>query len=100
MAAPSTTPLTKLQLHLTCKNLMDLDKFSKSDPQVYVFLQDDVAGNWGEVGRTEMIKDNLNPVFTTPINVNYEFERLQKLRFAVVIRLSSLISKCTYLLQG
>ena len=35
-----------------------MDSFSKSDPQVVVFMKEN--GAWGEVGRSEVIDDNLN----------------------------------------
>ena len=36
------------------------------------------------VGRTEVIRDNLNPVFSTPIVMDYSFEKEQKVRFLVL----------------
>lgn len=39
--------------------------------------------DWKEVGRTEMIKDSLNPDFTKMIKIDYFFEKYQKLRFDV-----------------
>ena len=34
-------------------------------------------------GRTEMIKDNLNPEFVKKFQINYYFEESQKLKFEV-----------------
>ena len=36
-----------------------------------------------KVGTTEVIPDNLNPVFVTPINLDYYFEKQQNLRVDV-----------------
>ena len=36
------------------------------------------------VGRTEMIKNNLNPSFNTPIEIQYTFERLQNLEIKII----------------
>ena len=36
-----------------------------------------------QFGRTEKIKNNLNPKFTKSIDVDYHFENVQKLQFCV-----------------
>ena len=36
-----------------------------------------------QIGRTERIKNNLNPNFTKKINIDYFFEEVQLLKFAV-----------------
>jgi hypothetical protein len=36
-----------------------------------------------QVGRTEQVKDNLNPNFAQSVTVDYHFEELQKLKFSV-----------------
>lgn len=36
------------------------------------------------VGQTEVIKDCLNPKFSTPIVVDYYFQELQELRFTII----------------
>jgi hypothetical protein len=56
-----SVPLSKLELHFSCDALKNMDRLSKSDPQVYVYLQDPRTKVWSEVGKTEVIKDNLNP---------------------------------------
>ena len=38
---------------------------------------------WTAVGATETIMDSLNPDFTTPIVMNYYFERKQHLKFEI-----------------
>ena len=38
---------------------------------------------WHEVGRTEIIMDNLSPTFVTSFTVEYHFEERQKLRVDV-----------------
>ena len=49
---------------------------------VVVFENMDDYG-WKEVGRTEMIKNSLNPEFTKLIKMEYHFETNQKIRFDV-----------------
>jgi len=66
---------------LSCNKLKDLDFVGKSDPQVRVFLQ--TNGQWGFIGQTEMIKDNLNPQFKQTVAVEFIFETKQALKFEV-----------------
>ncbi|KNC82031.1 hypothetical protein SARC_05668 [Sphaeroforma arctica JP610] len=75
----------KVDLFFKCKDLADLDVRSKSDPQIWLYsceggaLKNDIL-----VGKTEIIKDNLNPVFATSIRVDYMFEKNQEFKFIVV----------------
>eukprot|EP01119_Soliformovum_irregulare_P011920 TRINITY_DN3051_c0_g1_i1.p1 TRINITY_DN3051_c0_g1~~TRINITY_DN3051_c0_g1_i1.p1 ORF type:complete len:604 (+),score=195.97 TRINITY_DN3051_c0_g1_i1:84-1895(+) len=78
MAAITSDPVQPVDLTISCKNLRNLDALSKSDPQVIVYL------DGREIGRTEMINDNLNPRFVKQIRIDYHFEAIQKLRFLVV----------------
>lgn len=77
-------PTTKLELHISCKNLKNLDLLSKTDPLVIVYLKDAMSQKWCELGRTEGVKDNLSPVFTKSILIYYYFEEVQPLKFMVV----------------
>jgi hypothetical protein len=43
-----------------------------------------VNTNWVQVGRTEQIKNNLNPDFKTRITMNYFFEKDQKIKFVMI----------------
>ena len=49
--------------------------FGVSDPQLTVYLKNSDADKtaWKEIGKTEQIKNSLDPVFHTPISVNYIF---------------------------
>lgn len=60
-------------------NLVNLDAFSLSDPLVVVYQKK--GDSWEELGRTEMIKDNLNPKFVRSFTLDYHFETQQLLRF-------------------
>jgi len=79
----SEIPLSKLLLRFECKNLPNLDTFSLSDCQIWAHIKDRMD-QWQLIGRTEIIKDNLNPVFATPIPVDYYFEEVQMMKFVVV----------------
>ena len=52
----------KLTLHLEGRNLLNKDRFGKSDPYVCAFVVT-VTGSLKFVGKTEVIKNNLNPVW-------------------------------------
>jgi hypothetical protein len=70
-------------LRFSCKNLIDMDTFSKSDPMVVVYMKSGGEHSYSEVGRTEMIKDNLNPRFVKSLELDYRFETMQRIRFCV-----------------
>ena len=45
---------------------------------------DEPVGRGQLLGKTEVIHDNLNPVFSVPVITDYCFERVQKLRFLLL----------------
>lgn len=69
-----------------------MDVMSLSDPFV-ITMEQDGTGEWKELGRTEIVVNNLkcecihsvtySPVFVTRILLNYRFESIQRLRFLV-----------------
>uniref|UniRef100_A0A8C2XPQ5 Copine II n=1 Tax=Cyclopterus lumpus TaxID=8103 RepID=A0A8C2XPQ5_CYCLU len=73
--------VTRVELSVTAASLLDRDVASKSDPFCVLFHE--VDGNWVELGRTETAVNNLNPVFGVKFRVDYHFEEIQKLRFAI-----------------
>ena len=80
----ASVPSTSVELSLSCDNLKDLDVMSKSDPFCVVFYKDNSRQKeFIEIGRTERIDDNLNPVWHTKIVLDYNFEQRQFLKFAV-----------------
>ncbi|OUM69704.1 hypothetical protein PIROE2DRAFT_2340 [Piromyces sp. E2] len=79
----ANVPVSKVQLRIKLNNLVDKDTFSKSDPQVTVFCRHSIKAQWIEVGKTEIIMNNLNPEFAKPIEIDYFFEEEQQLRFVV-----------------
>ncbi len=60
-----------VKLSISCCDLLDCDVFSKSDPYAVVMRRVGATGQRGrdfeELGRTEVIMDNLNPVFKTAV---------------------------------
>ena len=78
-------PTSTLEVSIRCEHLSNQDMLSKSDPFCVMFLQTK-AGNqehWTEVGRTETIKDDLNPEWQHKFVVNYSFEERQVVRFEI-----------------
>uniref|UniRef100_A0A8C1WS69 Copine VIII n=1 Tax=Cyprinus carpio TaxID=7962 RepID=A0A8C1WS69_CYPCA len=96
-------PATKVEITVSCRNLLDRDTFSKSDPSnkvafyvsrqfscifyilfcvVCVLYTQTVANrDWREFGRTEVIDNTLNPDFVHKFIIDYFFEERQNLRF-------------------
>uniref|UniRef100_A0A8B9HQE2 Copine 8 n=1 Tax=Astyanax mexicanus TaxID=7994 RepID=A0A8B9HQE2_ASTMX len=64
-------PATKVEITVSCRNLLDRDTFSKSDPSKIIFT----------FGRTEVIDNTLNPEFVRKFILDYFFEERQNLRF-------------------
>ena len=76
-------PVQQVELKISCRNLVDMDIFSKSDPFVVVYTKSNVKSEWREIGRTEVIMDNLNPDFVKSFKLDYFFEEQQYLKFDV-----------------
>ncbi|XP_014002679.1 copine-9 isoform X1 [Salmo salar] len=88
-------PATKIEVTVSCRDLLHVDTFSKSDPVVVLYLQGIGTKEWREFGRTEVIDNTLNPNFVRKFFLDFFFEEKQNLRFDVynVDSRSSNISK-------
>lgn len=64
---------TRVNLRFSCNDLPNLDKSSKTDAFIVLFLDKGPLGKLN-LGQTELIADNLNPEFATSITVDYYFE--------------------------
>ncbi|XP_056376628.1 copine-4 isoform X1 [Hyla sarda] len=73
--------LTKVELRVSCKAILDRDALSKPDPCVILKMQS--HGQWFEVDRTEVIRTCINPIFSKIFTVDFYFEEVQRLRFEV-----------------
>ena len=51
---------------------------------IKVFLLDVRRNVWNFIGETEMLLNQPNPKFTTPIGLDYHFEEKQMLKFMVL----------------
>ncbi|XP_043084059.1 copine-8 isoform X5 [Puntigrus tetrazona] len=74
-------PATKVEITVSCRNLLDRDTFSKSDPICVLYTQTVANREWREFGRTEVIDNTLNPDFVHKFILDYFFEERQNLRF-------------------
>uniref|UniRef100_A0A8C9ULJ2 Copine 7 n=1 Tax=Spermophilus dauricus TaxID=99837 RepID=A0A8C9ULJ2_SPEDA len=72
---------SKVELRLSCRHLLDRDPLTKSDPSVVLLQQ--AQNQWVQVGRTEVVRSSLHPVFSKVFTVDYYFEEVQRLRFEV-----------------
>lgn len=80
---PGSLPTSQIELTISCRNLLNLDITSKSDPFCIVKMKETWQDAYFEVGRTEIIKDNLNPEWVKKFLINYSFETVQKIKFEV-----------------
>uniref|UniRef100_A0A673H829 Copine-3 n=1 Tax=Sinocyclocheilus rhinocerous TaxID=307959 RepID=A0A673H829_9TELE len=78
----ATSCVTKVELTVSCENLLDMDVGSKSDP-LCALLMNTSGNQWFEVDRTERVKNCLSPKFAKKFVVDYYFEVVQKLRFCL-----------------
>uniref|UniRef100_A0A3P8TZN1 Copine-3 n=2 Tax=Amphiprion percula TaxID=161767 RepID=A0A3P8TZN1_AMPPE len=74
--------VSKVELTVSCTNLLDKDVGSKSDP-LCVLLQKTGGDKWTELGRTERLKNTSSPAFSQRLRVDYHFETVQNLKLGV-----------------
>lgn len=82
-AVGEKAPLS-IQLKFRCNGLTPFAECS-FNVKVRVEKRDryDSDGAWVEIGATDNVQDAADPLFTTPVNVEFVFERKQHLRFRV-----------------
>ncbi|CAN8294909.1 unnamed protein product [Cochlearia groenlandica] len=73
---------SQIELSLSASNLLDRDITSKSDPMAVMYLRKK-DGKLEEIGRTEVVLNNLNPMWIEKITVSFQFEAVQTLVFQV-----------------
>ncbi|XP_038554363.1 copine-1-like [Micropterus salmoides] len=74
--------VTKVELSVSCSDLLNKDVRSKSDP-LCVLLQSSGGDTWTELGRTERVKNSCSPSFSQRLRVDYNFETVQNLKLGV-----------------
>ncbi|CAG5978173.1 unnamed protein product [Menidia menidia] len=73
--------VTKVELTISCTDLLDKDVGSKSDP-LCVLLQKS-GDSWTELGRTERLKNTSSPSFSQRLRLDYHFETVQNVKLGV-----------------
>uniref|UniRef100_A0AAY4CLV0 Copine 8 n=1 Tax=Denticeps clupeoides TaxID=299321 RepID=A0AAY4CLV0_9TELE len=103
----AAVPATKVEMTVSCRNLLDRDTFSKSDPSKATKMCERVQNVsslvlFWQFGRTEVIDNTLNPDFVRKFILDYFFEERQNLRFDLydVDSKSSNLSKHDFLGQS
>ena len=82
--SPASLPTSTVELSVKANDLSDLDVLSKSDPVCVLFKQPKgMAGRWVEVGRTERVKDTVNPEWQHKFVLEYSFEERQVIKFEI-----------------
>ncbi|KAF7207603.1 transcript variant X3 [Nothobranchius furzeri] len=74
--------VSKVELTVSCTDLLDKDVGSKSDP-LCVLLQSAGGDKWTELGRTERVKNTASPSFSQRLRLDYHFETVQNLKLGV-----------------
>ncbi|XP_021163638.2 copine-1 [Fundulus heteroclitus] len=74
--------VSKVELTVSCTDLLDKDVGSKSDP-LCALLQKSDGDKWTELCRTERLKNTSSPAFSQRLRVDYHFETVQNLKFGV-----------------
>ncbi|MCI4374414.1 hypothetical protein PGIGA_G00005920 [Pangasianodon gigas] len=82
LSSMATQCVTKVELTVSCENLLDMDVGSKSDPLCVLHMSTS-GSQWFEVDRTERVKNCLNPKFAKKFVIDYHFELVQKLKFGI-----------------
>jgi len=76
----SNSMVSRIELSLSCSNLSNTDRGSLTDAFAVIYLKSARADDqWREVGRTEIIANNLNPGWVKMIQLMYKFEEVQKI---------------------
>ena len=78
-----SVPTTTVELTLRCSNLSDCDYLSKSDPVAIIFEKPKGSQHWIERWRSEMILNNLNPIWNKRFVHDYKFEEKQPLKIEI-----------------
>uniref|UniRef100_A0AAX7TYQ0 C2 domain-containing protein n=1 Tax=Astatotilapia calliptera TaxID=8154 RepID=A0AAX7TYQ0_ASTCA len=96
----SIVPATKIEITASCRNLLDMDTFSKSDPGNCLLSHTDSShSSFICFGRTEVIDNTLNPDFVRKFVLDFFFEEKQNLRFDVFKYYSFIVSHKSFFLN-
>lgn len=83
MGGKAIMPTSQIEMTVSCRNLLNKDILSKSDPYCLVLMKDSWQEKFFELGRTETIQDSLSPEWVKKFIIDYNFEIVQRIRFEV-----------------
>lgn len=73
---PLNNSRLKVQLFISCRDLVNLDYVGKTDPLVALYTKSDQKkGKWSKTDCTEVMPNNLNPDFQKSFILYYYFEK-------------------------
>ncbi|XP_044276818.1 copine-6 [Varanus komodoensis] len=78
---PVALGASRVELRVSCWNLSEREGAVKPNPCLVLQLLSD--GQWNEVGHSEVLRGSQNPVFAHVFALDYFFEEMQVLKFAV-----------------
>ena len=81
-AAPiDSRPKHKIELSFACRDLVDLDVVTLTDPFLRVYEKKNE--NWSKIGETEVVYNSLNPQFANSFELDFYFENKQPFKIEV-----------------
>ena len=75
------TPKHKIELSFACRDLVDLDVVTLTDPFLRIYEQ--IGKNWTKIGETEVIYNSLHPQFAKSFLIDFYIENKQPFRVEV-----------------
>lgn len=110
---PPIEPGEEMEIYISCRDLVQMwivkmfgQAPSKAAPSPYVLVKEKLEnGKWVEIGRTESIAKDCNPVFSRPVLVTYKGpEAAQQIQINVLshafkMRNGMPFGQCTFLLD-
>lgn len=80
----SNLATSRIELTINCKDLFTTHIIrNKTDPYCVVLIKREWQKNYKEIAHTETIKNTRNPNFMRKIQLDYNFEIIQNIRFEI-----------------
>lgn len=84
-------PTSQIEITVSCRNLINSDVLSKSDPFCIISMKEPWQKKYFEIARTETIDDCLNPQFVKKIVIAYNFVSIHSLPLSVSFTLVEIV---------
>jgi hypothetical protein len=79
--ANQTGLVNTVTLSFACQDLPNMDTFTRTDGMAVLYRQ--AGSGWAQIGMTEVIMDNLAPVWIKSFDVQYHFEQRENYKVEV-----------------